>query len=128
MYNTGMLSNLVNQMMAQTPGNSEYGFANQFFGLSVADIVSIFLDRIFSVIFNIGASILIFYACRDKKKFWLYPMAILLHTAMTVITGLSLLFEADMLEWIVSGMGWSLGILTFCGAYFLFYKKDPDED
>lgn len=128
MYNTGMLSNLVNQMMAQTPGNSEYGFANQFSGLSVADIVSIFVDRVFSVIFNIGASILVFYACRDKKKFWLYPMAILLHTAMTVITGLSLLFEADMLEWIVSGVGWSLGLLTFCGAYFLFYKKDPDED
>ena len=27
-----------------------------------------------------------------------------------------------MLEWIVSGVGWSLGILTFCWAYFLFYE------
>ena len=47
------------------------------------------VERIFAVLFHIGASIIVFYACKDKSRFWLYPLAILLHTAMDFVAGLT---------------------------------------
>lgn len=84
------------------------------------------MDRVFTVVFHIGASIMVFYACRDEKKFWLYPMAILLHTARIFIESMTLIELIHLPEWLDAGLSWIFGVLTFCGAYFLLYKKDAD--
>ena len=74
-----------------------------------------------------GASILVFYASRDRGRFWLFPLAILLHTAMDFMAGLYTLkiisISPLMLEAIVA----VFGVLTFGLAYLLLYKKDKAE-
>ena len=128
MYNTGVLSNIVIQMMGQASAKSASVFAleEQIVEFSFADLALITVDRVFTVVFHIGASIMVFYACRDEKKFWLYPMAILLHTALIFIGSVALIELIHLPEWLDAGLSWIFGVLTFCGAYFLLYKKDAD--
>ena len=128
MYNTGVLSNIVIQMMGQASAKSASVFAleEQIVEFSFADLALITVDRVFTVVFHIGASIMVFYACRDEKKFWLYPMAILLHTARIFIESMTLIELIHLPEWLDVGLSWIFGVLTFCGAYFLLYKKDAD--
>lgn len=128
MYNTGVLSNIVIQMMGQASAKSASVFAleEQVVEFSFADLALIMVDRIFTVVFHIGASIMVFYACRDEKKFWLYPMAILLHTARIFIESMTLTELVHLPEWLDAGLSWIFGVLTFCGAYVLLYKKDAD--
>ena len=71
---------------------------------------------------------IVFYSCKNKGKFWLYPLAIILHTAMDLVAGLysAKLFNPPVivLELLIA----VFSILTFCGAYFLLYKKDTTDD
>ena len=92
MINTGAFGNLIAQMAAQAPDQVEQGYAvaAQLAAFSVGDLALGVLERIFAVMFHIGASMLVFYACKDKKKFWLYPVAILIHTAMDGMMGLNM--------------------------------------
>ena len=69
---------------------------------------------------------MVFYACKDKK-FWLYPLAILIHTLIDMYAGL-------MLANVISIPGWAFEMvfaiassLVFFGAYFLLYRKDKTE-
>ena len=39
-------------------------------------------ERILAVAFHVGASMLVFTAARDRRKFWLYPAAIVLHALL----------------------------------------------
>jgi uncharacterized membrane protein YhfC len=84
MINTGTFGTVIEQAKAQAPDQLDalYAIADQIAGITPADIGSGLAERAFGVLFHIGASILVFYACRDKERIWLYPLAILLHTAM----------------------------------------------
>lgn len=42
------------------------------------------LERLCAITFHICASVLVFVAARDSKRFWLYPLAILLHAALDI--------------------------------------------
>ena len=126
MINTGAFGNLIAQMAAQAPDQVEQGYAvaAQLAAFSVGDLALGVLERIFAVMFHIGASMLVFYACKDKKKFWLYPVAILIHTAMDGVMGLNMAgviaLTPVMIEIIVAVFGFAV----FFGAYFLLYRKD----
>ena len=126
MINTGAFGNLIAQMAAQAPDQVEQGYAvaAQLAAFSVGDLALGVLERIFAVMFHIGASMLVFYACKDKKKFWLYPVAILIHTAMDGTVGLNMAgviaLTPVMIEIIVAVFGFAV----FFGAYFLLYRKD----
>ncbi len=126
MINTGAFGNLIAQMAAQAPDQVEQGYAvaAQLAAFSVGDLALGVLERIFAVMFHIGASMLVFYACKDKKKFWLYPVAILIHTAMDGMMGLNMAgviaLTPVMTEIIVAVFGFAV----FFGAYFLLYRKD----
>ena len=126
MINTGAFGNLIAQMAAQAPDQVEQGYAvaAQLAAFSVGDLALGVLERIFAVMFHIGASMLVFYACKDKKKFWLYPVAILIHTAMDGTVGLNMAgviaLTPVMIEIIVA----VVGCAVFFGAYFLLYRKD----
>ena len=129
MINTGSFGTLIDQAAAQIPDQVDtlYDLAGQLSVFSFADVGLGLIERVFAVLFHIGGSILVFYACKDKKKFWLYPLAILLHTAMDFIAALTLakLFNPSTLglEAIVA----AFGLATFFGAYFLLYRKDQDK-
>ena len=126
MINTGTFQGIIDQVAEQAPFQEEAirALADQLAVFSFADIGAGIFERVFAFLFHVGASILVFYAARDKGRFWLYPLAILLHTALDSLAGLNMAkvvqLSAPALEAIVV----AFGLLTFLGAYFLLYKKD----
>lgn len=126
MINTGTFQGIIDQVAEQAPFQEEAirALADQLAVFSFADIGTGMFERVFAFLFHVGASILVFYAARDKGRFWLYPLAILLHTALDSLAGLNMAkvvqLSAPALEAIVV----AFGLLTFLGAYFLLYKKD----
>ena len=129
MINTGTFQALIDQVAAEMPSQTDamYALADQIPRIGILDVGAGMIERVFAFLFHVGASILVFYAARDKGRFWLYPLAIVLHTAMDFIAGLYTfkIIEISMpaLEAIIA----VLGILTFLGAYFLLYKRDKRE-
>ncbi len=126
MINTGAFGALVEQAAAAAPAQAGAlsELAGQLAELTLADVGMGLGERVFAVLFHIGASILVFYACRDKKRFWLYPLAVVLHTAMDFIAAMYTLGVSEMSTWALEGIFAVFGVLTFCGAYFPLYRKD----
>ena len=126
MINLGTFQTVIDQAAAQAPDqiNTVYALAGQIASFSMASLGVTLFERVFAVLFHIGASILVFYACKDKKKTWLYPLAIILHTAMDFIAALTLTGIWTPSTWLLEAIVAVFGILVFCGAYFLLYRKD----
>ena len=126
MINTGTFSGLIDQAAAQAPDaiGQLTAIADQLAAFSAGNMALVLVERVFAVLYHVGASIIVFYACKDRKRFWLYPLAVILHTALDFIAALTMvnLFNPSpvVLEVIVG----VFGILTFLGAYFLLYRKD----
>jgi len=125
MLSTGSFGAVVDQVASQAPEQlaSVETVVKLIAGFSFADLGIAFVERIFAVLFHIGASVLVFYACRDKKRFWLYPLAVVLHTGMDFIAGLSIFNVISLSPWALEGIVALFGSLAFFGAYFLLYKK-----
>ena len=128
MINTGTFQSVVDQVAAQAPDQVDAlkTLAGQLASLTVADIGAALVERVFAVLFHIGASILVFYACRDRGRFWLYPLAILLHTALDFVVALAAFRVISVSTFALEAIIGALGILTFCGAYFLLYRRDTE--
>ena len=126
MINGGTFGTLVEQTAAQAPDQVDavVALADQLTKVTFADLGAGLAERFFSVLFHIGASILVFYACRDRGKFWLYPLAILLHTAMDIVAASYQLKIIEISMWTLEGIIAVFGILVFLGAYCLLYRKD----
>lgn len=126
MINHGSFQTLIDQAAAQLPGQESTlaDLAAQIATFSFGSLALGLLERVFAILFHIGASILVFYACRDKGKGWLYPLAIVLHTGMDFIASLTLVNLFNPPTWLLELIVGVFGILVFCGAYFLLYKKD----
>ena len=130
MINSGTFGTVVDQVMAQAPDQADtlVVVANGIASFSFANLALSIVERVFAVLFHIGASIIVFYACRDKGRLWLYPLAILLHTAMDFIAGLTTVGVWKLPVWALEGIIAIFGVLTFCGAFFLLFKKDASEE
>ena len=126
MINSGLFGTLVEQTAALAPGQEGalISLADQIAGITIADVGIGLAERVFAVLFHIGASILLFYACRDKNRRWLYPLAVILHTGMDFVGALYVLEVVSIPLWAVEICAAAFGILTFLGAYFLLYRKD----
>ncbi|MBP3758346.1 MAG: YhfC family intramembrane metalloprotease [Firmicutes bacterium] len=126
MINSGSFQTIIDQAASQAPdqAGAMQALADQLAVISFADIGTSLFERVFAFLFHVGASILVFYAARDKGRLWLYPLAILLHTALDSLAGLNMAkvvqLSAPELEAIVV----AFGVLIFLGAYVLLYKKD----
>lgn len=125
MINTGTFGTVIDQVASQAPEqlDSVESVVSLLTGFSFADLGIAFVERIFAVLFHIGASILVFYACRNKKRFWLYPMAIVLHTGMDFIAALNLFDVISLSPWALDGIAAVFGLSIFFGAYLLLYRK-----
>jgi uncharacterized membrane protein YhfC len=130
MINTGTFGSIIDQVISQAPEQlgSVKAIVNTLTAFSFADLGIAFVERIFSVLFHIGASILVFYACKDKKRFWLYPFAIILHTGMDFVAALSLFEVIKLSSWTLEGIVAIFGLSVFFSAYWLLYKKDIRSD
>ncbi|MBR2842135.1 MAG: YhfC family intramembrane metalloprotease, partial [Lachnospiraceae bacterium] len=73
MINLGTFQTVIDQATAQAPDqiNKVYALAGQIASFSMASLGVALFERVFAVLFHIGASILVFYACKDKNKTWL---------------------------------------------------------
>lgn len=126
MINSGSFQAIIDQEASQAPDQAVamQALADQLAVISFADIGTSLFERVFAFLFHVGASILVFYAARDKGRLWLYPLAIILHTALDSFAGLNaakvIQLSIPALEAIVV----AFGLLTFLGAYVLLYKKD----
>ena len=126
MINTGTFGTLIGQVAQAAPDQAGTltALAEQLRNITVADVGLGLSERAFAVLFHIGASILVFYACRDSGKRWLYPLAVVLHTGMDFIAALYSLGIGSLTIVAVEAMIAAFGILTFVGAYLLLYRKD----
>lgn len=108
--------------------NQITGIVEQITTFSAATMGISLFDRLFAVAFHTGASIMVFYSVKDKKKWWLYPLAIIIHTAIDGFLGLQLagVFElpnlANELIFAVAAFA------VFFAAFFLLYKKDKPKE
>ncbi|MBR3517396.1 MAG: YhfC family intramembrane metalloprotease [Lachnospiraceae bacterium] len=126
MINSGEFGNMIEQVRAVAPDQVEQGYAiaEQLASFSVGDLLINIVERVFAVLYHIGASILVFYASKDKKKFMLYPLAIALHTLLDGLVGLNLAGVLTISPWAMEAITAIVGYGTLYGAYFLLYKKD----
>ena len=129
MINSGTFVNIINQVKEKAPDQvgAYYNLADQIAKTSIFLVGASIIERILAILLQIGLSILVFYACKDKKKFWLFPLAIILHTLTDFTAGLNYVkvtnFSILELEVILVVSA----TITFCSAYFLLYKKDLQE-
>ncbi|MCR5740405.1 MAG: YhfC family intramembrane metalloprotease [Lachnospiraceae bacterium] len=126
MINSGAYAETIKQIAQVMPDQVDAYLAipDQLAAFTAGSFAINLYERIFAVLFHIGASILVFYACRDRKKIWLYPLAIILHTLMDGIMGLALAGVIGLSDWGLEGVCTVMGLAVFFGAYFLLYKKD----
>ena len=126
MINTGTFSTLIDQAAAQAPEaiGQLNTIAVQLASFSFGSMALALVERVFAVLYHVGASIMVFYACRDKNKFWLYPLAILLHTGLDFIAALTMVNIFNPSPVVLEVIVGVYGILTFLGAYFLLYRND----
>lgn len=128
MINNGTYGDMVAEVAAQAPSQTETAItiAQTLSTFGFADLGIIIIERIFAVIFHISASVLVFYACKDRKKIWLYPLAIILHTALDCIAGLNIkgLFTPSplQLEGIIGIFSLTVGALALT-----LYLKDKND-
>ena len=101
---------------------------DQITGFSAVMLGLALIDRCIAVFFHIGASILVFYAARDKKKLWLYPLAILLHTVIDGFLGLQLAGVFELSDYANEAIFAVAAFGTFLAAYFLLYRKDKPKE
>ena len=59
---------MIDQAATQVPNQADtlIALAQQIQNFAIIDIVPGFLERVFAVLFHIGASMLVFYACKNK--------------------------------------------------------------
>ena len=124
MVNTGAFGAVVDAVAAESPEILETVTAipAQLAAVSFGTLGLALFERLSAVLFHIGASILVFYACKDRL--WLYPLAILLHTAMDLLAGLMMVGLFNPPIWLFEVIVAAFAVSVFCGAYVLLYKKD----
>lgn len=126
MINSGSFQAIIDQAASQAPdqAGAMQALADQLAVISFADIGTGLFERVFAFLFHVGASILVFYAARDKGRLWLYPLAIILHTALDSFAGLNAAKVIQLSTLALEAIVVAFGVLTFLGAYVLLYKKD----
>ena len=89
----------------------------------VAALGVVLIERFFAVLFHIGGSIMVLYACKDKK-WWLYPLAIIIHTLIDFMGALQIVGVISMSSWVFEIVFAVVSSATFLGSYLLLYRKD----
>lgn len=133
MINNGTYGAMADALLASspaTPGLEQQFFtvAEQITSVTLGNIWVSLLERVFAILFHTGASMLVFYACKDPKKKWLYPLAIVLHTLIDfVVAGLLYVGLVNYPVWLTETMIGVSGIGLFLAAFFLLYRKDKPQ-
>lgn len=133
MINAGSFGELAQMTVDATPvpGIEEQfiAIAETVASIGIGSIWLSFVERIFAVMFHIACSMLVFYACKDKKKWWLYPLAVVLHTLVDFLAaGLTYVGLVTFPIWVSEIILGVAGVGLFLLAYVFLYRKDKAED
>ena len=125
LINSGEIATVIEQVRELAPNQLSQieELIRQLTGFSAMYLLVMIIQRVFAVMFHVGASIMVFYACKDKK-FWLYPLAILIHTLIDMYGGLMLANVINIPDWVFEVIFAIASSLVFFGAFFLLYRKD----
>lgn len=125
LINTGMFNEIIEQARELAPNQLSQieGIGTQLTEFSFITLLIMIFERVFAVFFHIGASIIVFYACKDKK-FWLYPLAVVIHGLIDTMGGIALAKIVEIPDLAFEGMFAAAALATFLGAYLLLYRKD----
>ena len=128
MINTGTFGQVIDAVASQAPEqlSSVESVINTIATFSLSDLGVALVERVFAVLFHIGASILVFYACKDRKKLFLYPLSVVIHTCMDFVAALQLFGVITLSLWVLEVIVALFSLPTFFLAYFLLYKKDKE--
>ncbi len=83
------------------------------------------IERISAIVFHIALSVIVFLSARDRKRLWLFPMAILIHTAANSCVGFvnTGMVSAAVFELIFAAFAVGMAVL----AWILARKWEKDE-
>ena len=131
MINNGSIAAEISKALetAPMPGMAEQITAtlNQVSSFKIATLGVTVIDRVIAVLYHTGASILVFYACKDKKKLWLYPFSIVIHTLVDGFLGLQMTGLFMLPNWANEVIFGTVSLATFFGSYVFLYRKDKSE-
>jgi uncharacterized membrane protein YhfC len=125
MMNTGTMGLVIEQVTTQAPEQLDVlqQVMDVIAGYSFVDLSLGLMERVFAFLFHVGASMLVFYACRERRKFFFYPLMILIHTAMDMICGLYLNGTLQISQAALEVIVVIFGTVVFLGAHMI-YKYD----
>lgn len=125
MINTGTFQTVIDQVATQAPDQLDavYQMVDVIATFSFETLCLGLAERVFAFLFHVGASILVFYACRERRKFWLYPLAIVMHTLLDMFAGLYVNGTIQVSQAALDVIVALFGTVVFLGAY-LIYKRD----
>ncbi len=127
MINTGTFGVIVDQVKAIAPDqlNLLYEQVEAAAAFSFADLGLYLLERlVFAFLYHVGSSIMVFYACRDREKFWLYPLAIIIHIVTDGMLGLNMAGVISLSDWMIEAVFGVISVMVFAGSYIFLYRKD----
>ena len=104
-----------------TPGESQFAAMIPTLSTITPGLCAIAIaERVFAIVFHIGASVLVFIAARDRKKIWYYPLAILLHAVLDMPAALYQMGALPLL-----GVEAVIAVYALCVAFFAgrLYRK-----
>ncbi len=129
MINSGSFQTLVDRTVRKAPEQvaSIYAVVRRITSFSPAGLAQGLFERVFAVLFHIGASMMAFYACRDRR-YGLYFLAVMLHTCMDLIAALQLAGLIHPSPIVFEGMAAVFGSRVFFSAYMLLYRKDTQRN
>lgn len=124
LVNTGHIDELTKDLPpAQLPVAYEQirGYADQSFGLAMLGIV----ERASAMTLHVSMSIFVFRAAYDKACFWLFPLAVILHSALDF--GVVILPKSNSL--LIEGvLGVCAVALLLIAIRFLYRMYQPKEE
>ena len=123
LMSVAMVSNLVFALSvnAGTADPSLASSAAMLAGLAPATFLVSIVERIGAITLHISFSVLVWFAAKNGKRFWLFPLAILLHALVDAVAVIMSRFVSNI--WLIEGAVYVLAIL-FALLAAIVYKRN----
>lgn len=133
LINSGSFGDVVAQTAALDANAAEElkMVASSIAGFKPSDMMVSIWERISAMMVHIGCSIIVFKGARENGKLWMYPLAILLHTAVDCIAGM---YQTGYITdvYVCEAIIFAASLMVFAFAVFTYIKMpasyDLDED
>lgn len=84
------------------------------------------VERIFAIVLQISLSVIVWFAAKNRKKLFLFPMAILIHAAIDAVTVVMTRNTAD--TWLIEATVGVMAIIVAIAAKLIYLKNHSDEN